>query len=43
MTIELAEEPMTALPEYARVPIAFTVDRVLDVTSREDGPGGLAL
>jgi ribosomal protein S18 acetylase RimI-like enzyme len=30
--IELAEEPMTALHEYARVPIVFTVDRVLDVT-----------
>src|SRR4030095_202381 len=29
--IELAEEPMTALHEYARVPIVFTVDRVLDV------------
>jgi GNAT superfamily N-acetyltransferase len=43
MTIELGEEPMTALPEYARVPIIFTVDRVLDVTSRNDGPGGFAL
>jgi ribosomal protein S18 acetylase RimI-like enzyme len=43
MTIEFTEETMAALPEYARVPIAFTVDRVLDVTSREDGPGGLAL
>jgi hypothetical protein len=27
MTIEFSEEPMTALPEYARIPIAFTVDR----------------
>ena len=43
MTIELAEEPMTALPEYARIPIVFTVDRVLDVTSRVDGPGGFVL
>ena len=43
MTIELTEEPMTALPEYARVPIVFTVDRVLDVTSRDDGRGGFAL
>ena len=43
MTIELTEEPMTALPEYARVPIIFTVDRVLDVTTRDDGPGGFAL
>ena len=43
MTIALTEEPMTALPEYARVPITFTVDRVLDVTTRSDGPGGFAL
>ena len=40
MTIELAEEPITALPDYARVPIVFTVDRVLDVASRGDGSGG---
>ena len=31
---------MSFLPEYARVPIAFTVDRVLDVTARLDDPGG---
>jgi GNAT superfamily N-acetyltransferase len=43
MTIELTEEPMTALPAYARVPIVFTVDRVVDVTSRDDGPGGFTL
>ena len=43
MTIELSEEPMTALLEYARVPIIFTVDRVLNVTNRDDGPGGFAL
>ena len=43
MTIEVTEEPMTALPEYARVPIAFTVDRVFDVTNRDDGPGGFVL
>ena len=43
MTIEFTEEPMTALLEYARVPIVFTVDRVLDVTNRDDGPGGFAL
>src|SRR5207244_10038066 len=40
MTIELAEEPITALTEYARIPIVFTVDRVLDVTARLDGPRG---
>jgi hypothetical protein len=43
MTIEVTEEPMTALPEYARVPIAFTVDRVLDVTNHDTGPGGFGL
>jgi hypothetical protein len=43
MTIVLTEEPMAALPEYARVPVIFTVDRVLDVTSRDDGRGGFAL
>ena len=43
MTIEVTEEPMTALPEYARVPIVFTVDRVLDVTKRHDGADGFAL
>ena len=43
MTIVLTEEPMTVLPEYARIPIIFTVDRVLDVASRADGRGGFAL
>jgi GNAT superfamily N-acetyltransferase len=43
MTIEFTREPMTALPEYARVPIVFTVDRVFDVTNREDGRGRFAL
>src|SRR5262245_41146826 len=40
MTLEVAEEAMTALPEYACVPAVFTVDRVLDVTNRDDGSGG---
>ena len=31
MTIEFTREPITALLEYARVPIAFTVDRVVFV------------
>jgi hypothetical protein len=30
MTIEVREEPMTITPEYARVPMIFTVDRVLE-------------
>lgn len=37
MTIDVAEEPMTALGEYALLPIAFRVDQVLDVTARADG------
>jgi GNAT superfamily N-acetyltransferase len=43
MTIEIAEEPLACLAEYARVPIVFTVDRVLDVTSQDDGSRGFAL
>ena len=43
MTIEVTEEPITALPDYARIPIVFTVDRVLDVTSRVDGSGDFVL
>jgi len=34
---------MTALHEYARVPIAFTVDRVLDVTGRGTEADGFVL
>ena len=30
MTIDVAEEPMAALAEYALVPIAFRVDHVLE-------------
>jgi hypothetical protein len=37
MTIDIAEETMTALAEYALVPIAFPVDRVLDVTACAEG------
>ena len=43
MTIELAEESMTVIREYARIPIIFTVDRVLDVTKRDDGSGRFEL
>ncbi len=39
----VAEEPLTVLPEYARIPIVFTVDRVLDVAARDDNPGRFAL
>ena len=41
MRIDVAEEPMTALAEYALLPIAFRVDQVLDVTARAEG--GFAL
>jgi GNAT superfamily N-acetyltransferase len=41
--IHLVQEPMTALTEYARIPIAFTVDRVLDVRPCTDDPGGFVL
>jgi GNAT superfamily N-acetyltransferase len=37
MTIDVVEEPMTALAEYALLPIAFPVDQVLDVTVRAEG------
>jgi len=43
MTIKVAEESMSALVQYARVPIVFTVDRVLDVTARVDGTGQFEL
>jgi GNAT superfamily N-acetyltransferase len=43
MKLDVVEEPMTALAQYARVPIAFTVDRVLDVTGRADDPAGFVL
>jgi hypothetical protein len=43
MTIVVTEEPMAALGEYARVPIIFTVERVLEVTNRDDGSGGFGL
>lgn len=41
MTIDVADEPTTALAEYALLPIAFHVDQVLDVTARAEG--GFAL
>lgn len=37
MTIEVREEPLSALAEYAGVPIAFEVRTVLDDVPR-DGP-----
>ncbi len=44
MEIEILEEAATAtLVEYARIPIAFEVDRVLDVEVRDHGLGGFVL
>jgi GNAT superfamily N-acetyltransferase len=43
MTIEVREEPVTALVEYARVPISFQVLRMLDVTPIDGGFGGFTL
>src|SRR5215210_4898507 len=36
MDVVIREEPMTALAEYARVPISFEVERVFEVTVRDD-------
>jgi GNAT superfamily N-acetyltransferase len=36
MTLDVAEEPMTAVVDYAMVPITFSVDRVLEVSPRLD-------
>ena len=41
MDIEISEEPMTALSDYAEVPIAFEVQSVLDV--EVDGRGAAVL
>ncbi|MDB5034262.1 MAG: acetyl-transferase [Chlorobi bacterium] len=37
MDIDLREEPLHNLEEYASIPIAFTVGTVLDVTVEDDG------
>ncbi len=41
--IEIAAEPPSSLPDYARVPIAFEVGTVLDVVPAAGGLGGLLL
>lgn len=43
MPIEIVEEPMPELAEYARVPIAFEVTQVLELVELEGGLGGLML
>ena len=41
--MEFIEEPITAAAELAHVPIAFNVESVFDVSSRDGGLGGLIL
>lgn len=43
MTVEIREEPPSALAEYARVPIAFEVRERLRVTAPDAGLGGFRL
>src|ERR1700730_4835726 len=43
MEINITEEPMSALEDYGRVPIAFEVNRVFDVVVRHDGLDGFVL
>src|SRR5450759_1402332 len=43
MGLEIREEPLSALTEHATIPIAFRVERVLDVSALKDGLGGLVL
>ena len=43
MDMEFIEEPITAAAELARIPIAFNVESVFDVTPRDGGLGGLVL
>src|SRR5687767_14857669 len=41
--VEITEESMTLIDEYAQVPIAFEVESVFEVSLRDGGLGGLAL
>jgi GNAT superfamily N-acetyltransferase len=45
MSLEIRQEALTpgALDEYARISIAFVVDRILEVTLADGGLGGMAL
>lgn len=42
-TVVIRRESTAALEEYARVPIAFEVSRVFDLTPSPEGPGGFGL
>ena len=41
--MEIREESLSYLEEYARVPIAFEVSRVLELSLRDGGIGGFEL
>jgi GNAT superfamily N-acetyltransferase len=43
MRIEISEEPITSLEEYSRIPIAFEVEQVLELTVQDNGLGGILL
>ena len=43
MKMDITEEPIIAVGELVRVPIAFEVERVFDVSARAGGLGGLML
>ena len=43
MSVFIGEEPIGRLEEHAEVPIAFRVERVLDVSLPEGGLGGIVL
>jgi GNAT superfamily N-acetyltransferase len=43
MNIEITEAPIASVGELARIPIAFTVDRVYEVLPSENGIAGLIL
>ncbi len=40
MSVRIREEELDYLSEYARIPIAFEVDRVLELSLLDAGPGG---
>jgi streptothricin acetyltransferase len=43
MDLHIIEHPVSDLAEYSRLPISFTVDRILTVTPINNGLGGLLL
>ena len=45
MSVDIREEALTltALEAHAAIPIAFVVDRILEVTLVDDGLGGMSL